>query len=200
MTTILFRTLLLLVFLGVLPVACCKQETLDYVYIQGMTLELADAAGTPLLSGASTTTAELEATLRFQFGLVAPAPSGSPFAGPVQATSCPDEGTKGLKTAVTEVVLTSTGLFNGQGAGQSLNAFVRCSLGNNVGSRGADFPLSQLADSLNAKEEQGRRLYQPVFLRISPKPTDNARQQFQVRLRVASAPDLTQSTPAISWN
>jgi hypothetical protein len=200
MTTILFRTLLLLVFLGVLPVACCKQETLDYIYIQGMTLALADAAGAPLLSGANTTTAALEATLRFQFGLVAQAPSGEPFAGPAQATRCPDEGTKGLKTAVTEVVLTSTGLFNGQVAGQSLNAFVRCSLGNNGGSRGADFPLSQLADSLNAKNEQGLRIYQPVFLRISPKPTDNARQQFQVRLRVASAPDLTQSTPEISWN
>ena len=180
--------------------SCCQQATRDYVYIRALELELADAAGTPLTSGARTTAVELRATLQFRLDVVAQGPTGAPFLGSAYARSCPSEGSKGLKAAVAEVVLTSTGLFNGVVAGQSLNGFVRCSLGNSIGRSGADFPLSQLADSLNSNKDQGLRLNRPVFLRISPKPTDNARQQFQLRVRGGNAPDLTQTTPEIIWN
>ena len=196
MKTVLLRSFFLLVFLGVLPVSCCRQATRDYWYLKSITLALADAAGTPLTSGAQTSAAELRASLRLQFDLIAQGSVGSPFIGSAQALQCADEGTKGLKAEVAEVVLTSTGLFNGRAAGQSLNSFVRCSIRNNQ----TGFPLSQLADSLKSKTWQLYRLSDPIELRISPKPTDNARQQFQVRLRLADTQELKQSTPDIIWN
>lgn len=196
MQTVLLRSFLLLVFLGVLPVSCCRQATREYVYIKEMTLALADAAGSPLSSGARTSAAELRATLRFQIDYVAQGPAGAPFTGQAQALQCPTEGTKGWKSAVTEVVLTSTGLFNGRTAGQSLNAFVRCSTAGSP----TEFPLAQLADSLNSKSWQLYRFGDPLVLRISPKPADNARQQFQVRVRVANARELAQSTPEVIWD
>ncbi|WP_143164052.1 hypothetical protein [Hymenobacter daecheongensis] len=161
-----------------------------------MDLGLADDAGKPLTSGARTSAAELRATLRFQLDFVAQGSAGSPFIGPAQALQCADEGTKGLKSEVTEVVLTSTGLFNGRAAGQSLNSFVSCSVENSR----AEFPLSQLPDSLKTKTWQLYRLNSSIVLRISPKPADNARQQFQIRLRLANAQELTQSTPDVIWN
>ena len=179
--------------MGVLPVSCCRQATRDYLYLQELALELADAAGSPLTSGARTSTAELTATMRFKLNFVAQGPTGSPFTGPAQALQCADEGMKGLKSDVTEVVLTSTGLFNGKPAGQSLNSFARCSGKYNR----TEFPFSQLVDSLKAWQSYG--LLSPIVLRISPKPTDNARQQFQVRVRLANAQELTQRTPDIMW-
>ena len=196
MKTILLRLFLLLVLLGVLPVACCREATRDYMYLKEMTLELADAVGSPLPSGARTSAAELRATLRFRIDYVAQGPAGSPFIGTAYALQCPAEGMSGLKSDVTEVVLTSTGLFNGRAAGQSLNSFVRCHTANSP----IDFPLSQLADSLNTKTRQAYRINLPIVLRISPKPSDNARQQFHVRVRVAGGQELTQTTPDIIWN
>lgn len=194
MKTLLLRSCLLLMFLGLLPGSCCQQATRDYVYFQTIRLDLTDAAGTPLLSGSRTTAAELRATLLLQFDYIAQGPPSALFLSQAHALQCAQEGTKGLKAAVTEVVVTSTGLFNGQAAGQSLNAFVRCA------SATTPFPLSQLADSLNSKRWQFYHLGAPLVLHISPKPTDNDRQQFQVRVRVAGSPDLTQRTPAIIWN
>lgn len=196
MKTVFLRSFLLLLFLGVLPVSCCPQATRDYLYLQTLALELTDAAGRPLPSGTHTSAAELRATLRFQVDYVAQGPTGAPFTSQALALQCADEGTQGLKAAVTEVVLTSTGLFNGQAAGQPLNAFVRCSTAGNP----TEFPLSHLADSLNSKSWQLSKLYVPLVLRISPKPTDNARQQFQVQVRVAGGQELTQSTLAVIWD
>lgn len=176
--------------------SCCRQATRDYVYFKALSLALADAAGSPLLSGARTSATELRATLQLQLDYIAQRPPSASFLGQAQAFQCADEGSKGLKSAVTEVTLTSTGLFNGQAAGQSLNTFVRCASLNNP----TAFPLAQLADSLNNKRWQLYQLGAPLVLRISPKPTDNDRQQFQVRLRVAGGQELTQSTPAIIWN
>lgn len=196
MQTILLRSCLLLVFLGVLPVSCCRQATRDYVHLKELALELADAAGNPLPSGTRTSAAELQATLQFRIDYIALGPTGWPFIGSAQALQCPAEGMSGLKSAVTEVVLTSTGLFNGRAAGQSLNPFVRCFTANSP----TEFPLSQLADSLNTRRGQEYRINKPIVLRISPKPTDNAYQQFRVQVRVAGGQELTQSTPAIIWN
>ena len=166
------------------------------MYFKAMSLALADDAGSPLLSGARTSATELRATLQLQIDYIAQRPPNALFLGQAQALQCADEGSKGLKAAVTDVVLTSTGLFNGQAAGQSLNAFVRCASLNNPKA----FPLSQLADSLNSKHWQLYQLGAPLVLHISPKPTDNDRQQFQVRIRVVGGQELTQSTPAIIWN
>lgn len=196
MKTLLLRSCLLLVFLGLLPGSCCQQATRDYVYFQAIRLDLTDAAGTPLLSGSRTAAAELRATLLLQFDYIAQGPPSALFLPQAHALQCAQEGTKGLKAAVTEVVVTSTGLFNGQPAGQSLNAFVRCASATNP----TPFPLSQLADSLNSNRWQFYQLGAPLVLHISPKPTDNDRQQFQVRVRVVGGQDLTQSTPAIIWN
>ena len=196
MKIVLLRSFLLLVFLGVLPLSCCRQATRDYIYLPGLDLQLTDAVGTPLPSGARISTAELRAMLRFRIDYVAQGPAGSPFGGAAQALQCPAEGRSGLKSDVTEVVLTSTGLFNGRAAGQSLNSFVHCSTANSP----TDFPLFQLADSLNTKKGQAYRLNQPVVLRISPRPTDNAQQQFQVRVRQADASERTQRTQDIVWN
>ena len=196
MNLVLFRSFLLLVFLGVLPVACCQQATRDYVYLKEVVLELADAAGSPLANGARTSTAELRLALQFRLDYVARGAGGAPFTGSAQAFQCAEEGQKGFKAGVAGVELTSTGLFNGQAAGQPLNAFVRCTIGRN----GPDFPLAQLADSLNTKNWYLYRRYEPVVLRISPKPADNARQQFHVRVRTVDAQQLTQTTPAIIWD
>lgn len=179
-----------------LPVSCCRQTTRDYMYFKGISLALADAAGSPLLSGASTSATELRATLQLQIDYIAQRPPSALFLNQAQALQCADEGSKGLKSAVTDVVLTSTGLFNGQAAGQSLNTFVRCTGPSNP----TAFPLSQLADSLNSKRWQLYQLGAPLVLHISPKPADNARQQFQVRMRVVGGQELTQRTPAIIWN
>ena len=195
MKVVLFRSFLLLVFLGVLPVACCRQATRDYLYLKDLALELADAAGNPLASGARTPTPELRLTLQFRLDYVARSAGGAPFTNAAQAFQCAEEGSKGLKAAVAEVALTSTGLFNGQAAGQPLNAFVRCTIGRG----GSDFPLAQLADSLNTKSWYLYRRYEPVVLRISPKPTDNARQQLQVRVRTVNGQLITQTAPAIIW-
>jgi hypothetical protein len=197
MKPVLLRSFWLLVFWGAVPLSCCRQATREYTYLKGLDLQLTDAAGTPLTSGARTSAAELRAMLHFQLDYIAAQqPLGAPFAGQALALQCADEGTKGLKSAVTEVVLTSTGLFNGQAAGQSLNAFVRCSV---AGSATA-FPLSQLVDSLNTKTGQLTPFDAPLVLHIGPKPSNNARQQFQVRVRLADASERTQRTPDIVWN
>ena len=196
MKIVLLRSFLLFVFLGVVPLSCCRQATRDYIYLKGLDLQLTDAVGTPLPSGARTSAAELRATLRFRIDYVAQGPAGSPFSGAAHALQCPAEGMSGLKSNVTEVVLTSTGLFNGRAAGQSLNSFVRCFTANSP----TEFPLSQLADSLNTKKGQAYRINLPIVLHISPKPTDNAQQQFQVRVRQANASELTQLTQDIVWN
>ena len=196
MKAVLFRSLLLLLFLGVLPVACCRQATREYAYLKDLFLELADAAGTPLASGARTAANEVRLTLQLRLDYIARGAIGAPFTGVVQAFQCAEEGQKGFKAGVAGVELTSTGLFNGQAAGQPLNAFVRCSLGRG----GPDFPLAQLADSLNTKKWYLYRRYEPIVLRISPKPADNARQQFQVRVRTVDAQQRTQTTPAIVWD
>ena len=196
MNLVLFRSFLLLVFLGVLPVACCRQATRDYAHLKEVVLELADAAGGPLATGARTSTPELRLALQFRLDYVARGAGGAPFAGSAQAFQCAEEGQKGFKAGVAAVELTSTGLFNGQAAGQPLNAFVRCSLGRG----GSDFPLARLADSLNTQKWYAYRRFEPIVLRISPKPADNARQQFQVRVRTVDARQLTQTTPAIIWD
>lgn len=196
MNLVLSRSFLLLVFLGFLPVACCRQATRDYAYLKEVVLELADAAGSPLANGARTSTSELQLALQFRLDYVARCAGGAPFTGAAQAFQCAEEGQKGFKAGVAGVELTSTGLFNGQAAGQPLNAFVRCTLGRS----GLDFPLAQLADSLNTKKWYLYRRYEPIVLRIRPKPADNARQQFQVRVRTVDAQQLTQTTPAIIWD
>lgn len=81
MKTILLRSCLLLLFLGMLPVSCCRQATRDYMYFKGMSLTLADAAGSPLLSGASTSATELRATLQLQIDYIAQRSPSALFLG-----------------------------------------------------------------------------------------------------------------------
>ncbi|HEX8329998.1 MAG TPA: hypothetical protein VF629_20850 [Hymenobacter sp.] len=160
-------------------------------------LALAEAAnGTVLASGARTSAPELVASVRMVLDLVAARSGGSPFSGAAYALSCPEGGELGLKEAIASVEVTSTGLFNGIAAGQSLQRFVQCS--DEYSTR--KFPLAQLADSLNKKESYPMWAYRTIRLHISPKPADNSAQQFEVRLQLANGQELTQLTPAIIWD
>ncbi|UYZ63801.1 hypothetical protein [Hymenobacter weizhouensis] len=198
----LIQTLLLGVFLGMVPLGCCKDEPREYVTVRGLKLYLSEPApGSPLLnSGARTSAPELLTTVRLEYNYVAAAPVGALFTSQAVAWSCEAPGRKGLKDKVTAVTFTSTGLFNGVAAGQPLNQFVRCSGGRSY-HQGAEFALAYLADSLNSwKSGEYGDLNTPLYLRISPKPRDNAHQQFQLRLRFASGHEVVQTAPDIRWD
>ena len=154
MQTNLFRLLLLLVFVGVLPVGCCTELPPPHLRIRGFDLYLTEpptTINTRLTSGIRTSAPELLTTVRFQFDAVAATRGSLPFVGSAQALQCEEPGGKGLKEAlaVDIVEFTSTGVFNGVAAGQSLQWFVRCTGGY---SRPTEFPLGQLADSLSTWE------------------------------------------------
>ncbi|WP_125921512.1 hypothetical protein [Hymenobacter lapidarius] len=156
------------------------------------------APGSPLLvAGARTSAPELLVTVRLDVDLVAAARSGSPFVGQAHAWQCEDGGAKGLKDKVSVVTFTSNNVFNGVPAGQSLETFVRCTGGYSRYSN-RDFPLAQLADSLN--RWQSADLGGPLSLRIGPKPTGGAPQQFPVRIRTNSGKELAKATPEIIWD
>ncbi|UPL48903.1 hypothetical protein [Hymenobacter sublimis] len=196
----LLRMLLLLIFLGVVPMACCKEELREYANVQAIRLFLSESVNGPAItSGTRTTAAQLRATVQLEYHYVAVAPSGSWFSGNAMALQCPEPGGKGLKDKVESVSFTSTGLFNGVAAGQSLEQFVRCSAGNSR-YQGVTFPLAQLADSLNTwKSGKYGELNYPLELVISPKPTDNVQQQFLLRIRLQSGKQLEQTTPTFVW-
>lgn len=187
--------MLTLVFSGLIPVSCCQQVTREYVRPQELVLALAEAAGQPALtSGARTAAPELLVSIRFRYEYVASVSAGLPFVGSAYALQCAPEGMRGLKEKVAAVAVTSTGLFNGVTAGQSLQQFVRC----RTGTGRAEFPLTQLADSLNARKID--QLGDTFTLRISPKPADNARQQFRVSVRLDNGQETAQVTSEIIWN
>ena len=190
------RTLLTLTFLGLIPVGCCKQVTREYVRPQELLLVLAEPApdSPALASGARTSAPELLASVRFRYEYVAAVSAGSPFVGAAYALQCPAEGMSGMKDKIAAVAVTSTGLFNGVAAGQSLQHLVRC----RTGPGRAEFPLAQLADSLSARKLD--QLYETVTLRIGPRPADNAAQQFRVSVRLGNGQEVAQLTPAIVWN
>lgn len=195
------RPLLVLIFTGLVPIGCCKESALDYANLRELALYLAESASASaaLTTGSRTTAPELILTVRPEYDYLAAAPVGSWFAGQAMALSCPEPGGKGLKDKVADVLFTSTGLFNGVATGQSLQQFVRCS-GGNSHYQGLDFPLSQLADSLNKWKGGDLGELNRIFeLRISPKPRDNAQQQFQLLIRMVSGKEVRQSTPVIIW-
>jgi hypothetical protein len=193
------RPFLTLVFLGLVPVACCPEETRDYVKFGNVNLTLTEAApGSPaLVAGARTSAPELLVGLRFEYEFVVAAQGGSPFVSQAHALQCEEPGGKGLKDKLTAVTLTSNSPFNGVPAGQSLEAFVRCTAGSSRYSN-LDFPLTQLDDSLNAW--QSPEFYAPVKLRIGPKPTGGTPQRFTVRIRTSSGQEIEQSAPEIIWD
>ena len=197
----LFYTLLFLVFMGILPVGCCKEEVRDYANLRAMKLLLTEPGpgSSQLASGSRTTASELVTTIIPEYDFVTLAPAGALFTGSALAWSCDEPGEKGLKDKVAAVSFASTGLFNGIAAGQSLEPVVRCS-GGLSRYKGLDFPLSQLADSLNTwKSGKYGDLNSPLELHISPKPRDNARQQFELRIRLESGKEVMQATPEIFW-
>jgi hypothetical protein len=187
------------VFLGLVPVACCSDETREYARFGKIDLRLTEAApGSPVLvTGARTSAPELLIDLGFQYEFVAAAGVASPFTGRAYAWQCEEPGRRGLKDKLTAVTLTSNRAFNGVPAGQSLEAFVRCTAGSSRYST-LDFPLAQLDDSLNTWISP--EFYAPVVLRIGPKPAGGAPQQFTVRLRTSSGQELEQAAPEIIWD
>jgi hypothetical protein len=198
----LLRGLLFLVFMGLVPVACCREER-DYANIRELLLYLSEpGVNSPaLLTGARTSAPELMTTVRLQYDYLTAAPTSSLFGSQAMAFQCEGPGIKGLKDKVASITFTSLGLFNGVAAGQSLEQFVRCSGGNSK-FQNLRFPLAQLADSLNtwkAGEFDGQ-LDIPLELYISPLPRDNAQQQFQLRIQLQSGKEVVQTTPAIIWN
>lgn len=203
----LLRALLVLGFMGLLPVGCVDvcPNLPDYATLREFSFSLAEStSGAPsfsdpeLASGARTTVPTLLAHIKhLDYDYVATAPTGSPFSSPAVAWSCvEDYGSKGLRDRVAAVTLTSTGLFNGLAAGQPLNQFVRCRSYQNYADSVA-FPLAQLPNLLNAWKNDELRT--PLTLRISPKPRDNARQQFSLRVRLESGKEIVQTTPEIFW-
>ncbi|RSK37466.1 hypothetical protein [Hymenobacter metallilatus] len=179
---------------------CCKEELRDYANVRAIRLLVAESANGPAFTnGTRTTAAQVLASVRLEYDYLAAAPSGSWFTAGALAWQCEEPGRKGLKDKITEVSFTSTGLFNGVAAGQPLNQFVRCLPGNSR-YQGVSFPLAQLADSLNSwKSGDYAELDRPIELVVSPKPTDNAQQQFRLRLRLHSGKEVEQTTPSFIW-
>ncbi|WP_035562545.1 hypothetical protein [Hymenobacter sp. IS2118] len=196
--TRLIKLFLTLLFLGLVPVACCREEKRDFASLREIMLFMTEPApGSPvLIEGARTSAPELLVAVRLDVDLVAGTWGGSPFVSQAQAWQCEDGGMKGLKEKVAAVTLTSNNAFNGVPAGQSLETFVRCTGGYNRYSN-LDFPLAQLADSLS--KWQAPDLYMPISLRIGPKPTGGTPQQFTLRIRTASGRELAKATPEIIW-
>ena len=201
----LFISLLLLVFMGMVPMGCFRCEVPDYAILREFSLFISEPApgaipfSEPVLdNGARTTATALLLSIRqLQYDYVS-APSLRPlFTSQALAWSCEDPGLKGLKDQVEAVKLTSKGLFNGVPAGQSLNQFVRGRTFSFFADT-AEFPLDQLADVLN-RRKYNNDIKNPISLRISPKPRDNAQQQFELRIRLQSGKEVTQTTPAIIW-
>ena len=198
----LLRGVLLFVFMGLVPVACCKED-LDHANIREIFLSLSEpGAGKPTLTtGARTSAPELLTSMIIQYDYLAALPMGSLFGNQALAFSCPDPGSEGLKDQVANITLTSTGLFNGVAAGQSLEQFVQCG-GGTSRYKGVRFPLAQLVDSLNtwkAGDAGHGELDLPLELYIGPLPRDNANQQFQLRIQLKSGNEVVQTTPAIVW-
>ncbi|GGG38542.1 hypothetical protein [Hymenobacter glacieicola] len=196
----LLRTLLMLLFLGVVPIACCKEEMRDYANVRAIGLTLAESInGVAFTDGTRTTAAELLANIRLEYSYLASVSLGNPFIGSANALQCEEPGGKGLKDRIAALSFTSTGLFNGVAAGQPLDQFVRCSAGKS-GYEGTTFPLTQLADSLNTwKSGKFGELNYPIKLTIGPKPADNAQQQFRLRIRLQSGQEIEQTTPRFTW-
>ena len=195
------KALLLLVFTGLIPVGCCKESRLDYANVRQVFVYLSESTNinVGLTNNSRTRDTALVVTVRLDYDYLAAAPARTWFTGQALALQCPEPGEKGLKDKVAAVSFTSAGLFNGVPAGQSLAQFVRCSAGYGSSPR-IEFPLSQLADSLNKwRAGEYRELTTPLQLRISPKPRDNARQQFQVLIRLASGKELGEYTPSVLW-
>ncbi|MET4105824.1 hypothetical protein [Hymenobacter sp. UYP22] len=199
MTRKLVQMLLLLVFLGVIPMGCCK-ELRDYANVRVVQLLVAETSNGPAFTaGTRTAAAQLLVSLVLKYDYLAAAPSRNWFAASAMAFQCDEPGSRGLKDKISELSLTSTGQFNGVAAGQPLNQFVRCLAGNSS-YQGVSFPLAQLADSLNSWKSGGYdELDRPIELIVSPKPADNAQQQFRLRIRLQSGKEIEQTTPSFIW-
>jgi hypothetical protein len=201
----LFIGLMLLVFTGLLPSSCFFKCNLpDYAILREFSFDLSEPNSNmppfnvpALTSGARTSALELFASMWLRYDYVAAAPVRPLFTQQALAFSCvEDYGSKGVKDPITAVTLTSTSPFNGVVAGQSLNQFARCRNHRNVRDT-LEFSVAQLPDSIN--RWKGDDLGGPVSLRISPKPRDNAQQQFELRIRLQSGKEVVQTTPAIIW-
>ena len=202
----LLRLLLLLLFVGFVPVGCidCPPNP-DYAELREFTFSLSEQSPDtppfdkpPLANGTRTSAAVLYARIeQLQYEAVALVSAGPLFAGQALAWSCDKTfGYKGLKDPVAAVVLTSTGLFNGVPAGQSLTQFVRCR--NAYGLDTTSFSLLKLPEVLNHRRGSGE-LVRPLVLRLSPKPRDNTRHQFELRIKLMSGKEVVQTTPEIIW-
>ncbi|TGE04230.1 hypothetical protein [Hymenobacter fodinae] len=202
----LFVGLLLLLFTGLVPTSCFfKCEVPDHALLQEFSLFLSEPVrgAAPftepvLANGARTIAAALFVSIgQLKYDYVSAPSLQSLFANQALAFSCPPPGRLGLKDQVETVTLTSKGVFNGVPAGQPLDQFVRCRTYNSFTDT-LEFPLDQLPTSIN-KRTYATDLESPVRLRISPKPLDNAQQQFELRVRLQSGKELMQTTSAIIW-
>ncbi len=200
----LLQLLLFLVFMGLLPVGCCNAPTLDYLSLKAIAFNLIEArpGGGRYVENGRTTTAKLRISTQVQADLVAVVPLGFPsfVSQSIASSACDSEyGGKGLKDQAKTVAFTSRQLFNGIAPGQSLNQFVRCvGYGKSVSENDTvAVPLSQLADSINVWAN--KRGSAQFSLYLSPKPRDNPRQQFELRITLASGKEISQTTPEIIW-
>ncbi len=197
--------------MSLMSVGCCDNLP-PYSNIKGISLSLSETepkTGAPslneptLINGSRTSVPMLIASmqLKYDYEFAVSQPTRFSFIGSAVANSCLDcLGCAGLKDQVATVTLISKGLFNGEVAGKSLNNFVQCRTYDMYGDT-LNFSLSSLADSLNKTWGGGRGfdLEKPINLRISPKPRDNAQQQFELRIRLKSGKQVTQTTPVIIW-
>jgi hypothetical protein len=200
----LLKALLLLVFMGLLPVSCCHPPTLDFLGITNISFDMMEAGpeSQGYVVNGRTSTSILRLRTQIQVDLVGVVPVGLPsFTGRAMATNTcdPKYGGKGLKDKAEAIVITSRQLFNGVPPGQPLSQFVRCVGYGKYGSVNdtVTVPLPQLADSINVWAT--KRVNTQFSLYLSPKPRDNARQQFEVRIKLESGREVVEATPEILW-
>lgn len=183
------KTLLSLFFatgLFGLLVSCFCKDVNPYWNITDFTIEVLDANRAPLVNNQYQGDALI---LNIDMDTYFHANTYNPFVNSCYATQpCPRDGHRGMKDPVVAITITSSEVYNGIPAGQSLNQFARAQ---------GEFTLDEL---INSRQFFTFEYYeQHLEIRLTQKPTDNAVHTFTVKMETDAGHSKEAQTTAITW-
>ncbi|MGV3588036.1 MAG: hypothetical protein ACO1OF_13605 [Adhaeribacter sp.] len=195
----LFKFLLILILVGIIPLACCPNEEVPYelelskVHLQRSMISI--NYGDFLIEN------EIykEDTLRIYLDLYSkplsqaiPAFSLAPSA---MATSCPEQYFKNLNDKIKKIEISSDTIFNNIAAGSNINSKVRFYNPFSQSFAGVD----ELIQIFNTKDGIDAFSSGVHYLHIVEKPISRQRHKFKITIDYASGKQQVAETPRIYW-
>ncbi|UTW61756.1 hypothetical protein KFE98_17355 [bacterium SCSIO 12741] len=189
----LARSLLLLLFTGLIPIACCD-DVMEYYQVDGIAVTLSvnnhGEEDRVHVKPEHQITLDLHFT-GFQY--VAENP-GFSLVTSAHATTCPKEGRGGFKDPISSITITSNKDYLGRSAGSSLNDFFAPFFHTDDNDEPIEISYTELYEGLNNSP------YAPNYARFLMKDkSDTTAQNLSLEVRFSDGARYQESVPELQF-